>query len=59
MTPEEAEIWASNLVECDLCTYRHVAVYICDNEKLECPNCSNMVTFTVLPTDEQGKLIVI
>jgi protein-arginine kinase activator protein McsA len=32
-------------VQCDLCSYKWVAVRPKDTEKLECPNCNNIVNY--------------
>lgn len=37
--------WCGGPVQCDICTYQWVAVYPAQLDKLECPNCSNMVSF--------------
>lgn len=55
---EKKEEFVAEYVECNICTHRWAAVFNPDSDKLECPNCSNMVSFTVLPTDEHGKLII-
>jgi DNA-directed RNA polymerase subunit RPC12/RpoP len=38
-------MYETSLVECDLCSYKWVAVRPKDTEKLECPNCSNIVHY--------------
>jgi hypothetical protein len=40
-----AKEWISENVKCDLCSHKWIAVYHCDSDKLECPNCENMVYF--------------
>lgn len=37
--------YETSYVQCDLCTERWVAVRPTGTQKLECPNCENMVTF--------------
>lgn len=37
--------WAASIVECDLCGYEWIAVFDPECEKLECPNCGNMVYY--------------
>lgn len=37
--------WLGNMVKCDLCAHEWVAVYHVDCDRLECPNCLNMVLF--------------
>ena len=44
---EEETGWLGESVVCDLCGYEWVAVYHEDCDKLECPNCENMVYFDV------------
>jgi len=39
------ETWSSGMVKCDLCSNTWVAVRPTGIEKLECPNCENMVNF--------------
>lgn len=39
--------WIGAIVECDLCTNKWTAVYHEDCDKLECPNCGNMVYFEI------------
>lgn len=41
--PEEG--WIGENVECDLCGHKWIAVYHEDSERLQCPNCYNMVHF--------------
>lgn len=44
--PEKADKnWIGSKVKCDLCGYAWVAVYHKSSEKLECPNCKNMVYY--------------
>lgn len=40
-------LWSEERVKCDLCSYNWVAVYPQDIERLECPNCSNMVYYEI------------
>jgi len=44
---EEETGWLGESVVCDLCGHEWVAVYHEDCDKLECPNCENMVYFDV------------
>lgn len=50
--PDKKE-WCSDLVECDLCTKQWRAVYHIDSDKLECPNCGNMVHFEIIEHEKQ------
>lgn len=45
MMDEPETGWIGEDVECDLCGHKWKAVYHEDCEKLECPNCENMVNF--------------
>jgi hypothetical protein len=45
--------WAGNLVQCDVCAHKWVAVYPADLELLECPNCGGRVKYTVIPEDDE------
>jgi DNA-directed RNA polymerase subunit RPC12/RpoP len=38
-------MYETSLVECDLCSYKWVAVRPKDTDKLECPNCNNIVHY--------------
>lgn len=40
--------WCGSRVKCDLCNHEWVAVYKCDCEKLECPNCRNISFYEVI-----------
>ena len=42
---EEEKGWIGSIVQCDLCIHKWVAVYHIDIDKIECPNCGNMVNF--------------
>lgn len=44
------ETWDASLVECDLCSHDWVSVRPFGLEKLECPNCENMVYFENIKT---------
>ncbi len=46
-TLEEAE-WTFDHVQCNLCNHKWMAVYLYKLNRLECPNCSNMVMFEQL-----------
>lgn len=46
--------WETEYVECDTCTHRWKAAYPVSILTLECPNCSNMVTFSVV--DDESEL---
>jgi hypothetical protein len=37
--------WTANYIQCDLCSHKWTAVYLTELDKLECPNCTNMVIF--------------
>lgn len=47
----ELPIWASELVHCSLCDYRHVSVHIADIERVECPKCGHMTPVEIFPED--------
>lgn len=40
--------WVAGYVQCDLCNHKWAAVYPTKLNRIECPNCSNMVTFEKL-----------
>ena len=40
--------WVGSKVECDICTHEWIAVFPAECEKLECPNCHNMVEYEIL-----------
>jgi DNA-directed RNA polymerase subunit RPC12/RpoP len=40
--------WTANHIQCDLCSHKWVAVYPADLERIECPECNNMVMFEKL-----------
>lgn len=43
---EQEEIgWAAGQVKCDVCGYEWTAVRPEELDKLQCPNCGNMVNF--------------
>jgi len=42
---ENEEIWTSDYIQCDLCNHKWTSVYPKELDRLECPNCSNMVMF--------------
>ena len=50
----EPEQWTASKVECDLCTTQWVAVWEVNTPRLECPNCSNMVTITIIEDDNNN-----
>jgi DNA-directed RNA polymerase subunit RPC12/RpoP len=37
--------WSANYIQCDLCNHKWASVYPNELDRLECPNCSNMVMF--------------
>lgn len=37
--------WSANYIQCDLCNHKWTSVYPNELDRLECPNCSNMVMF--------------
>lgn len=47
------DLWEASLVRCDLCSHEWVAVRPLGLEKLECPNCENMVYFENVETVKQ------
>ena len=40
--------WTANYIECDLCSHKWISVYTAQLDKLECPNCTNIVTFKII-----------
>lgn len=40
--------YLSDYVECDICTWRWVAVYPAECDTLEFPNCENMAGFDIV-----------
>jgi len=42
---EKEEKLETSHVKCDLCSYEWVAIRPLGTEKLECPNCNNIVIF--------------
>jgi hypothetical protein len=44
--------WISSKVKCDLCTHNWIAVFPYNCEKLECPNCRNMVNYEFINEQE-------
>ncbi len=42
---ENQEVWVGAQMGCDLCGHRWTAVYYQASEKLQCPECKNMVSF--------------
>ena len=49
---EEMIKWLGEYVQCDLCNHKWTAVFPKTVEKLECPNCKNMVTFEIITIDD-------
>lgn len=47
--------WASELIECNSCSYKWTATFPSDLRSLECPNCSNMTIFNVIKCEESFK----
>ena len=45
--PSPDGVWAGGPVKCDLCGKEWIAVRLADAPQLECPNCENMVNYTV------------
>lgn len=41
----KSDLWESSMVKCDLCGHEWIAVRPEGLQKLECPNCHNMVLF--------------
>jgi hypothetical protein len=44
--------WEGEYVQCDLCNYKWVAVFPAGIEKIECPNCHNLVNYEIITEDE-------
>jgi hypothetical protein len=42
---ENEEGWTADYIKCDLCSHKCVCVYPEELDRLECPNCNNMVMF--------------
>lgn len=42
-----------HIVQCDLCSYKWIAVYPCVCEKLQCPNCDNISYFNILSLNKK------
>jgi len=42
---ENEEGWTADYIQCDLCNHKWTSVYPEELDRLECPNCNNMVTF--------------
>ena len=42
------EQYKASAVQCDLCGYKWAAVFFADSDKLECPNCKNIVFFKII-----------
>jgi hypothetical protein len=42
---DNKESWAADYIQCDLCSHKWTAVYPEELDRLECPNCSNIVMF--------------
>lgn len=40
---DEEEVWLSGSMGCYLCSREWVAVFHVESERLECPDCGNMV----------------
>lgn len=45
---EQKASWNAEHVQCDLCSHKWVGVYPEDLDRIECPNCNNMVMFEKL-----------
>jgi len=45
---EDEKGWCANYIECDICTHKWTSVYHIDCDKLECPNCHNMVDYSII-----------
>lgn len=53
---EEDKGWLAGKVKCDLCSHNWIAVYHESSDKLECPNCTNMVYFECVPFNNITKI---
>lgn len=42
------EVWVSAKIKCDTCLYESISVYHKDSKELECSNCANYSSFTVV-----------
>jgi len=45
---QESISWDGSRVQCDLCSHIWIAVYPLNIDKLECPNCHNMVNYEII-----------
>lgn len=45
---EEKTNWTANHIQCDLCNHKWTSVYPEELDRIQCPNCDNMVTFEKL-----------
>ena len=45
---DNEEGWTADYVQCDLCSHKQTAVYPAELDRIECPECSNMVMFEKL-----------
>lgn len=45
---ENEEGWTADYIQCDLCSHKWACVYPEELDRLECPNCNNMVMFEKL-----------
>lgn len=48
LCPDCQKGWLSGKIQCDICTHNWIAVYNERCQRLECPHCERMVTFTVI-----------
>ena len=44
---DNEEGWTANYIQCDLCSHKWTSVYPAELDRLECPNCNNMVMFDI------------
>lgn len=51
MEEDDKDGWIAKYVQCDLCSHKWTAVYLAELDKLECPNCNNMVIFHKLKSE--------
>ena len=45
---EQNTDWSADYIQCDLCSHKWTSVYPKDLDRIECPNCNNMVMFEKL-----------
>jgi len=49
---DEITGWIASEVKCDLCGHEWVASFLHGTERLECPNCENIVEYEIIEDNE-------